>query len=157
MNVFIITLLLLFFQISYGQNTNDSTQEKINPSRDVDTDTVVWKDLDNITFSSGGWDDDIFLLTPRKAIKSDTCNNIGIGIDELEDVYLIPSGGCVVMSGFDIENIIIGSGAGGSTTAYELLKQQKKCIILEEGPNVNNLDLSNIGRNIVKLAKMETR
>ncbi|MDB9746534.1 GMC family oxidoreductase N-terminal domain-containing protein [Candidatus Pelagibacter sp.] len=53
----------------------------------------------------------------------------------------------------DIENIIIGSGAGGSTTAYELLKQQKKCIILEEGPNVNNLDLSNIGRNIVKLYK----
>jgi len=53
----------------------------------------------------------------------------------------------------DIENIIIGSGAGGATTAYELLKQNKECIILEEGPSVNNLDFSNIGRNIAKLYK----
>ncbi len=52
-----------------------------------------------------------------------------------------------------IENIIIGSGAGGATTAFELLKQRRECIILEDGPNVNNLDLSNIGRNIVKLYK----
>ncbi len=51
------------------------------------------------------------------------------------------------------ENIIIGSGAGGATTAFELSKQKKECVILEDGPNVNNLDFSNIGRNIVKLYK----
>ena len=32
------------------------------------------------------------------------------------------------------ENVIIGSGAGGSTTAYELLKKGKSSLILEEGP-----------------------
>ena len=36
----------------------------------------------------------------------------------------------------NIENIIIGSGAGGSTTAFELFKQKKECVILEDGPNV---------------------
>ena len=34
------------------------------------------------------------------------------------------------------DNVIIGSGAGGSTTAYELLKSGKSSIILEEGPSV---------------------
>ena len=53
----------------------------------------------------------------------------------------------------NIENIIIGSGAGGSTTAFELFKQKKECVILEDGPNVNDLDLSNIGKNIIKLYK----
>ena len=28
----------------------------------------------------------------------------------------------------DIENIIVGSGAGGATTAYELLKQKKNVL-----------------------------
>ena len=60
-------------------------------------------------------------------------------LDDKKDVY--------------IDNIIIGSGAGGATTAFELSKQKKECIILEDGPNVNNLDFSNIGRNIVKLYK----
>ena len=54
---------------------------------------------------------------------------------------------------FNIENIIIGSGAGGSTTAFELFKQKRECIILEEGPNVDDLDTSNIGKNISKLFK----
>ncbi len=54
---------------------------------------------------------------------------------------------------FDIENIVIGSGAGGSTTAFELFKQKKECIILEDGPNVNDLDFSNVGKNIIKLYK----
>ena len=54
---------------------------------------------------------------------------------------------------FNIENIIIGSGAGGSTTAFELFKQKKECVILEDGPNVNDLDFSNIGKNIIKLYK----
>ena len=58
-------------------------------------------------------------------------------LDDKKDIY--------------IENIIIGSGAGGATTAFELFKQKKECIILEDGPNVNNLDLSNIGKNIIKL------
>lgn len=51
----------------------------------------------------------------------------------------------------DEENIIIGSGAGGSTIAFELLKKGKKSIILEEGPNINNLFNSNVGSNIVNL------
>ncbi len=52
---------------------------------------------------------------------------------------------------FNVENVVIGSGAGGSTTAFELFKQKKECVILEDGPNVDDLDLSNIGKNIVKL------
>ena len=60
-------------------------------------------------------------------------------LDDKKDIY--------------IENIIIGSGAGGATTAFELLKQKKECLILEDGPNVNNLDFSNIGRSIVKIYK----
>tara|TARA_B100001123_G_C15343592_1_gene1036062 strand:+ start:937 stop:2412 length:1476 start_codon:yes stop_codon:yes gene_type:complete len=51
------------------------------------------------------------------------------------------------------ENVIIGSGAGGSTIAYELLKQGKNSLILEEGPNINDLDFSNIGKNIINLYK----
>jgi len=53
----------------------------------------------------------------------------------------------------DEENVIIGSGAGGSTIAFELLKKGKKSIILEEGPDVRSLDNSNIGKNIVNLYK----
>ena len=51
------------------------------------------------------------------------------------------------------ENVIIGSGAGGSTVAFELLKMQKSSIILEEGPNVTGINKRNIGNNIVKLYK----
>lgn len=51
------------------------------------------------------------------------------------------------------ENIIIGSGAGGSTAAFELLKKGKKSLILEEGPDVNCINTSNIGNNIVNLYK----
>ena len=51
----------------------------------------------------------------------------------------------------DEENIIIGSGAGGSTIAYELMKQKKKVIILEEGPNIKKLNSPNIGQAINKL------
>ena len=51
------------------------------------------------------------------------------------------------------ENIIIGSGAGGSTIAYELLKKGKKSIILEEGPNIADIKSSNIGFNISNLYK----
>ena len=53
----------------------------------------------------------------------------------------------------DEENIIIGSGAGGSTVALELLKKGKKSVILEEGPDVTNYNVSNIGRSIVNLYK----
>ena len=49
------------------------------------------------------------------------------------------------------ENIIIGSGAGGSTIAYELLKKGQKTLILEEGPNVTDIKSSNIGFNISSL------
>lgn len=51
------------------------------------------------------------------------------------------------------ENVIIGSGAGGSTTAIELLKINKKSIILEEGPNVENLKQKNIGNSVVSFYK----
>ena len=51
------------------------------------------------------------------------------------------------------ENVIVGSGAGGSTVAYELLKKNKESIILEEGPNINGIDKSNIGKNIANLYK----
>ena len=51
------------------------------------------------------------------------------------------------------ENVIIGSGAGGSTTAIELLKKYKKSLILEEGPSPNNVDQDNIGKSIVQLYK----
>ena len=51
------------------------------------------------------------------------------------------------------ENVIIGSGAGGSTTAFELLKKKKSSIILEEGPDINSIDKSNIGKSIVQLYK----
>ncbi len=53
----------------------------------------------------------------------------------------------------DEENVIIGSGAGGSTMAFELLKKGKKTIILEEGPDVRSLENLNIGKNIVNLYK----
>ena len=53
----------------------------------------------------------------------------------------------------DEENVIIGSGAGGSTVAFELLKKGKKSILLEEGPDVTNYDNSNIGKSIVNLYK----
>jgi choline dehydrogenase-like flavoprotein len=53
----------------------------------------------------------------------------------------------------ETENVIIGSGAGGSTSAFELLKLNKNSLILEEGPNINNIDKSNIGKNIVNLYK----
>lgn len=53
----------------------------------------------------------------------------------------------------DEENIIIGSGAGGSTISYELLKNKKKSIILEEGPNIPNFKNTNIGKSIVSLYK----
>ena len=53
----------------------------------------------------------------------------------------------------DVENVIIGSGAGGSTTAFELLKKNKKSLILEEGPNPDSIDKSNIGKAIVRLYK----
>ena len=53
----------------------------------------------------------------------------------------------------DVENIIIGSGAGGSTVAYELLKKKKKSIILEEGPDVTNYNIHNVGKSIVNLYK----
>lgn len=51
------------------------------------------------------------------------------------------------------ENVVIGSGAGGSTVALELLKKGKKSIILEEGPDVRNLNNFNVGKNIVNLYK----
>ena len=53
----------------------------------------------------------------------------------------------------DEENIIIGSGAGGSTVAFELLKKGKKSIILEEGPDVEDYDNLNVGKSIVNLYK----
>ena len=53
----------------------------------------------------------------------------------------------------DEENVIIGSGAGGSTVAFELLKKGKKSILLEEGPDVTNYDNSNVGKSIVNLYK----
>ena len=34
----------------------------------------------------------------------------------------------------DVENIIIGSGAGGSTVAYELLKKKKNQLLLRRDP-----------------------
>ena len=46
------------------------------------------------------------------------------------------------------ENLIIGSGAGGSTIAYELLKNGKNSIILEEGPNISSSKDLNIGKSI---------
>ena len=51
------------------------------------------------------------------------------------------------------ENVIVGSGAGGSTVAYELLKKNKDSIILEEGPNINGINKSNIGISIANLYK----
>ena len=51
------------------------------------------------------------------------------------------------------ENVIVGSGAGGSTVAYELLKKNKESIILEEGPNINGINKSNIGISITNLYK----
>ena len=51
------------------------------------------------------------------------------------------------------ENVIVGSGAGGSTVAYELLKKNKESIILEEGPSINGINKSNIGINIANLYK----
>ena len=51
------------------------------------------------------------------------------------------------------ENVIIGSGAGGSTVAYKKKKKNKGCIILEEGPNIDGIDKSNIGINIANLYK----
>ena len=51
------------------------------------------------------------------------------------------------------ENVIVGSGAGGSTVAYELLKKNKDSIILEEGPNINEINKSNIGISIANLYK----
>ena len=53
----------------------------------------------------------------------------------------------------DIENLVVGSGAGGSTTAYELIKKGKEVLILEEGIDINNLDRSNIGKCISKIYK----
>ena len=53
----------------------------------------------------------------------------------------------------DEENVIIGSGAGGSTIAFELLKKGKKSIILEEGPDVRDSDNFNVGKSIVNLYK----
>jgi len=54
------------------------------------------------------------------------------------------------------ENVIIGSGAGGSTTAFELLKKNMDSLILEEGPaiekNFNN-NFRNIGTEISSLYK----
>jgi hypothetical protein len=47
------------------------------------------------------------------------------------------------------DNLIIGSGAGGSTIAYELLKSGKRSIILEEGPNIAENKKLNIGKSIV--------
>ena len=37
--------------------------------------------------------------------------------------------------------------------SFWTFKQKKECVILEDGPNVNDLDLSNIGKNIIKLYK----
>lgn len=51
------------------------------------------------------------------------------------------------------ENVIVGSGAGGSTVAYELLKKNKESIILEEGPSINGINKSNIGTSIANLYK----
>lgn len=51
------------------------------------------------------------------------------------------------------ENIVIGSGAGGSTIAHELVKKGKNVLILEEGPDVKNIKNNNIGFNITKLYK----
>ena len=51
------------------------------------------------------------------------------------------------------ENVIIGSGAGGSTVGYELLKKNKESIILEEGPSINRINKSNIGISIANLYK----
>lgn len=51
------------------------------------------------------------------------------------------------------ENVIVGSGAGGSTVAYELLKKNKESIILEEGPSINRINKSNIGISIASLYK----
>ena len=53
----------------------------------------------------------------------------------------------------EIENLIIGSGAGGSTIGYELFKQGKEALILEEGPNIDVIESDNIGRNIINLYK----
>jgi len=47
------------------------------------------------------------------------------------------------------DNLIVGSGAGGSTIAYELLKNGKNSIILEEGPNIPSSKDLNIGKSIV--------
>lgn len=52
---------------------------------------------------------------------------------------------------FENENVIVGSGAGGSTAAFELLKRGKECLILEEGPDVSNLKDKNVGCNIINL------
>ncbi len=51
------------------------------------------------------------------------------------------------------ENVIIGSGAGGSTTSYELLKIGKNSIILEEGPAIDFNEKMNVGIKIAKLYK----
>ena len=51
------------------------------------------------------------------------------------------------------DNIIIGSGAGGSTTAYELLKSGKSSIILEEGPSVEFQEKKKVGNRITKFYK----
>ena len=51
------------------------------------------------------------------------------------------------------ENVIIGSGAGGSTTSYELLKIGKDSLILEEGPAIDFNEKTNVGNKIAKLYK----
>ena len=51
------------------------------------------------------------------------------------------------------DNVIIGSGAGGSTTAYELLKSGKSSIILEEGPSVEFEEKKKVGNRITKFYK----
>ena len=51
------------------------------------------------------------------------------------------------------ENVIIGSGAGGSTTAYELLKKGKSSLILEEGPAAEFDNKKKVGNRIAKFYK----
>ena len=54
------------------------------------------------------------------------------------------------------DNVIIGSGAGGSTTAIELVKKNMNSIILEEGPSVDSdqdTKNKNIGAEINTLYK----
>ena len=49
-----------------------------------------------------------------------------------------------------IDNLIIGSGAGGSTTAHELEKVNQDFLIIEEGIDPTNIDVKLAGHTVNK-------